>query len=852
MTTALDPSTAVFYANLVYSKTRLRTDAMALARAHLANADPSACLRILEQQQQKHAVVSTSAAGGGEESYPREMDPLYWQGIELACAALYRQAQWNTLLEFLDDVCRTGPITSFSSSSSATPANNILDDEDVTAWKNILQTSKPNAIHPYTSATNTATTSAIIPIGGDPDTIQTRRRDPDDLNIHPLVRICWYRGMAFYETGCGHRAARFWKLALQLDCRCVKAWNQLVETNLCTISELYHLVIHDMEFSSCAKTSTPSVSSSPPEEDDDDDELQRSQPPSTNIDRYQYLKDLYLASIELTTKSMPSSMDPVAGTTTTTTNQPLHLPPTSTKRGNETNIPTLRDLDHDDNDDDDAFLSPIPPKPTTRTKPILNLSSPPPHTQNRTPMPVKDAFTNHATKSHAEESNVQQQQQKDIDRAYTNLCQVYKLQDAPQVLALAAKRAYRRYDWHDALRHCERLAEFDPSVSFAAYVYVSVLVNLGRSQTLFRLAHEWVADAPDAAESWFAVGGYYYSIQRYHVAQRHWGRATRLDPHSAYPWIAFGCAFAAVDESDQALASFRAAQRVAPGEHASLLYMGMEYVRTNHIVLASYFLRAALESSSNCDSRDVSSPDVPATIQGGDPLCWHEFGVLQALQHEHGDAIQSFQRAIRGIAGIQEEFNSRTSQNSDDAEDQYQNLERMLDWIQDTYWEPNIFNLGQSYRKTQRLYLAELCFRRCISLCPEKCSGYSALAFTQHLMSMAVAMDAEEDFQMTSQNLLDDAISNYHLALSIKSDDPFATEMLNRALEDQLSHSRFLNGGTAATTTNRILQVLSPPLAKTETAFKPGRGGAIGAVVGGMWMTSTDVDDMDVDMSGMS
>jgi anaphase-promoting complex subunit 6 len=812
-----DPSTTVFYANLVYAKTKLRTDAMVLAKAHLANADPSACLRILEQSSSYAAAGTT-----GEEASvpPRDVgDPWYWQGIELACAALYRQAQWNTLLEFLEDVCRTtGPIQSSSSNTTTT----ILEDEDVPAWKSLLLATS----HP-------------------PNAASSNHHDHDIL-IHPLVRICWYRGMAFYETGCGHRAARFWKLALQLDCRYVPAWNSLVETNLCTIAEFYHLVVHEMEFSSVVSDKKADSDSSP----DEEDELQKqSHPPhTTNTDRYQYLKDFYLASIELTTKARPS-MDPVAGTTTT--NPPTH------RGGDEANIPTLRDMDHDDDDDDDdAFLSPYPPKPTTRTKPILNLSPLPPNTtKNRTPtMPVKDAHTNYATKSDSEELNVQQQQ-KDIDRAYTNLCQVYKLQDAPQVLALAAKRAYRRYDWHEALRHCERLAELDPSVSLAAYVYVSVLVNLGRSQTLFRLAHEWVANAPDSAKAWYAVGGYYYSIQRYHVAQRHWGRATRLDPHSAYPWIAFGCAFAAVDESDQALASFRAAQRVAPGEHASLLYMGMEYVRTNHIVLASYFLRAALESSSTCDSRETSSSDVTSTIQGGDPLCWHEFGVLQAIQHEHGAAIDSFQRAIRGIAGITEDFHNRTTQNPGDSEDEYQSLERMLDWIQDTFWEPNIFNLGQSYRKTQRLDLAELCFRRCISLCPDKCSGYTALAFTQHLMSMAVAMDADdENFQLSSQNLLDDAISNYHLALSIKPDDPFATEMLNRALEDQLSHSRILDSGTAVmtTSTKRILQILSLPLAKTEATCKVGSGGAIGAVVGSMWMPSTDGDDMDVDMSGMS
>jgi hypothetical protein len=79
--------------------------------------------------------------------------------------------------------------------------------------------------------------------------------------------------------------------------------------------------------------------------------------------------------------------------------------------------------------------------------------------------------------------------------------------------------------------------------------------------------------------------------------------------------------------------SFRAAQRLSPGEHSSLLYMGMEYVRTNHLVLAQYFLESALSTS------------------GGDPLCSHELGVLASLKGDHGASISFLQRALAAIVG---------------------------------------------------------------------------------------------------------------------------------------------------------------------------------------------------------
>jgi Flp pilus assembly protein TadD len=220
-----------------------------------------------------------------------------------------------------------------------------------------------------------------------------------------------------------------------------------------------------------------------------------------------------------------------------------------------------------------------------------------------------------------------------VDAAFHKLWNEYKLDHCPQVLAMAARRSYRRCDWKASLAYCQELAQLDPAMTDAAFCYVATLVILGHKRVLFRLAHEWVDASPKSAQAWFAVGAYYFCCERYHVAQRHFCRATRLDPQCTEAWIAFGCSFAACDESDQALASFRAAQRLSPGEHSSLLYMGMEYVRTNHLVLAQYFLESALSTS------------------GGDPLCSHELGVLASLKGDHGASISFLQRALAAIVG---------------------------------------------------------------------------------------------------------------------------------------------------------------------------------------------------------
>ena len=278
--------------------------------------------------------------------------------------------------------------------------------------------------------------------------------------------------------------------------------------------------------------------------------------------------------------------------------------------------------------------------------------------------------------------------QVDVDEAFAQLWHVHKLHQSPEVLAMAARRAYRRYDLRGALQHCQRLATIDPLCQTAGYVFISTLAALGHKRHLFRLAHEWVEASPKSARAWFAVGSYYYACERYHVAQRHFCRATRLDPHCTEAWIAFGCSFAACDESDQALASFRAAQRLSPGEYASLLYMGMEYLRTNHLVLAQYFLSSAYKAS------------------GGDPLCLNELGVLSIQRSDYESAIQWFSRALR--ACVQDQIKG----------DEQKSVAECIELCQEKLWESTIFNLGQCYRKTRKFNDAARCFERCIALSP--------------------------------------------------------------------------------------------------------------------------------------
>jgi tetratricopeptide (TPR) repeat protein len=410
----------------------------------------------------------------------------------------------------------------------------------------------------------------------------------------------------------------------------------------------------------------------------------------------------------------------------------------------------------------------------------------------------------------------------EINRSLVRLTSHPDLSSSSEILSLAAIHAYAKYDLPLTLSYCQLLEKADPYCQNAAYVHISALASLGYKRPLFQLAHRLVDSSPKAAKSWYAVGSYYYACGRYDLAQRHFCRAARLDPRSSECWIAFGCSFAACDESDQALASYRAASRLNPGDHYPLLYMGMEYVRTNHLSLASHFLKSAWRVSGNTD-----------------PLVRSEMGVLHYRKGEWEDAATCFVHAVRLVAemtldregggeetGVGGSTLMRTGANNmevdNDAENtphgrgrqsignppmtsvrfakntaaadvstfshhlprshsapQHSRSKRKselsdIECIQlcrDAYWEPTIFNLGQSYRKIRMFDEAAACFEKSLSICPGKASSYSALGFTRHL-----------------NGDLDGAIEAYHQSLSRKPDDPFCSEMLMRALNESLHY----------------------------------------------------------------
>jgi tetratricopeptide (TPR) repeat protein len=115
--------------------------------------------------------------------------------------------------------------------------------------------------------------------------------------------------------------------------------------------------------------------------------------------------------------------------------------------------------------------------------------------------------------------------------------------------------------------------------------------------------------------------------------------------------------------------------------------------------------------------------------------------------------------------------------------------------VQDAYWEPTLFNLATAYRKLRYFEHAIVCLERCLSI-KESASAYSALGFCYHLQAMSMMTTTTPPRSNDANVLLHQAIDTYHQSLSKKPDDPFCSEMLQKALGDALESTNFFLADT--------------------------------------------------------
>ena len=214
------------------------------------------------------------------------------------------------------------------------------------------------------------------------------------------------------------------------------------------------------------------------------------------------------------------------------------------------------------------------------------------------------------------------------DARFAKLESEWELSDNLTLMENKSRVLFYQNEIRAAHKLTSYIREQDPYNYNCLPVHVAAMVHLKLVPDLHFCAHKLVADYPNNPVSWFAVGAYYLLTNNYPKARGYFNKAKSIDNNFIPAWIGIGNAFAAQDESDQAMATYRSASRLLVGCHTPLVSMGMEYMRTNNFELAYQQFSQAME------------------VCKTDPLLFNEIGVWAFKGQNYDNAVLYFTKAL--------------------------------------------------------------------------------------------------------------------------------------------------------------------------------------------------------------
>ncbi|KAI1449919.1 TPR-like protein [Annulohypoxylon stygium] len=301
----------------------------------------------------------------------------------------------------------------------------------------------------------------------------------------------------------------------------------------------------------------------------------------------------------------------------------------------------------------------------------------------------------------------------------------YNLASNPDLLLARADLLYTQCKYKDALAITESVLQED-KYNFSIYpLHLACLYELRRKNVLFLIAHDLADSYPEEPCTWLAVGVYYFSIEKIAEARRYFSKASMMDPHFGPAWIGFAHTFAAEGEHDQAISAYSTAARLFMGTHLPQVFLGMQNHALNNMTLADEFLKTAYGL---CKT---------------DPLLLNEMGIVYYHQDHPQDAATLFLKALDVAEEIDAEPNA---------------------------WISARTNLAHAYRRAKRYDDALDQFDEVLRQGGKDAGIFSA----KGLIYM-------------EQGKFDIAVEVLHKALAINPQDPIATELLNKALDEMAS-----------------------------------------------------------------
>lgn len=313
----------------------------------------------------------------------------------------------------------------------------------------------------------------------------------------------------------------------------------------------------------------------------------------------------------------------------------------------------------------------------------------------------------------------------EFNHASETLSTHYNLATNPDLLLSKAELFFTQCRFKQALALTTSILATD-EYNFSIYpLHLACLHELAQTNTLFLLSHRLADLHPDVPVTWLAVGVYYLSISQIAEARRFFSKASTMDQHFGPAWIGFAHTFAAEGEHDQAISAYSTAARLFQGTHLPQLFLGMQNLQLNNMTLAHEYLNAAHALCST------------------DPLLLNELGVVFYHLDHLSEAISIFNSALAIAADIDSDPRA---------------------------WISTRANLGHAYRRQREWALALQEFEEVLRQGGRDPGIFCAKGLV--LLEMGRSWEA---------------VCTLHEALAVGPQDPIATDLLSRALEENAS-----------------------------------------------------------------
>lgn len=313
------------------------------------------------------------------------------------------------------------------------------------------------------------------------------------------------------------------------------------------------------------------------------------------------------------------------------------------------------------------------------------------------------------------------------DAAFNGLATHYGLENNADMLLAQADWLYTQCRFQEALSITESVLAED-RFNFSAYpLHLACLFELKKKNSLFLVAHQLADAHPEQPCAYLAIGIYYFAIDRIAEARRYFSKASMMDANFGPAWIGFAHTFATEGEHDQAISAYSTAARLFMGTHLPLVFLGMQHHAMNNMTTAEEFLKTAY------------------ALCKTDPLLLNEMGIVCYHQDKLMDAVAAFKQALRVV----DETDSNPQA-----------------------WLGTRTNLGHAYRRLGHFSEALEEFNMVL-----RDGGKDASVFCAKGL---IYLDMRKP---------DEAARVLHEALAIHPQEPIATELLSKAL-DEASVSR--------------------------------------------------------------